>query len=310
MGGNQSWITEFILVGFQLSAETEELLFWIFSLLYIFSLLANGMILGLICLDHRLHTPMYFFLSHLAVLDMSYASNNVPKMLANLLNQTRTISFIPCITQTFLYMAFANTECLILVVMSYDRYVAICHPLQYTVIMSWRVCTILAVTSWSCGFTLSLIQVILLLRLTFCGPWYVNHVFCEILSVLKLACADTWINQVVILATCVFVLVVPLCLMLVSYMHILWAILKMQSKEGRIKAFSTCSSHLCVVGLFFGIAMLVYMVPDSNQREEQEKMLSLFYSLFNPMLNPLIYSLRNAQVKSAFHRALQKKRSV
>nr|XP_020145272.1 LOW QUALITY PROTEIN: olfactory receptor 2A2-like [Microcebus murinus] len=308
MGGNQSWVTEFILVGFQLSAEKEELLFWIFSLLYIFSLLANGMILGLICLDHRLHTPMYFFLSHLAVLDMSYASNNVPKMLANLLNQTRTISFIPCIMQTFLYMAFANTECLILVVMSYDRYVAICHPLQYTVIMSWRVCTILAVTSWSCGFTLSLIQVILLLRLPFCGPRDVNHLFCEILSVLKLACADTSINQVVILATCVFILVGPLCLMLVSYMHILWAILKMQSKEGRIKAFSTCSSHLCVVGLFFGIAMLVYMVPDSNQREEQEKMLSLFYSLFNPLLNPLIYSLRNAQVKSAFHKALQQKR--
>ncbi|XP_069318283.1 olfactory receptor 2A2-like [Eulemur rufifrons] len=310
MGGNQSWITEFILVGFQLSAEKEELLFWIFSLLYIFSLLANGMILGLICLDHRLHTPMYFFLSHLAILDMSYASNNVPKMLANLLNQTRAISFIPCIIQTFLYMAFANTECLILMVMSYDRYVAICHPLHYTVIMNWRVCTILAVTSWSCGFTLSLIQAILLLRLPFCGPRDVNHLFCEILSVLKLACADTWINQVVILATCVFVLVGPLCLMLVSYMHILWAILKIQSKEGRIKAFSTCSSHLCVVGLFFGIAMLVYMVPDSNQREEQEKMLSLFHSLFNPMLNPLIYSLRNAQVKDAFHRALQKKRSV
>ncbi|XP_012506036.1 PREDICTED: olfactory receptor 2A2-like [Propithecus coquereli] len=308
MGGNQSWVTEFILVGFQLSAEKEELLFWIFSLLYIFSLLANGMILGLICLDHRLHTPMYFFLAHLAILDMSYASNNVPKMLANLLNQKRTISFVPCIMQTFLYLAFAATECLILVVMSYDRYVAICCPLQYTVIMSWRVCTILAVTSWSCGFTLSVVHAILLLKLPFCGPRDVNHLFCEILSVLKLACADTWINQVVLFAASVFVLVGPLCLMLVSYMHILWAILKIQSKEGRIKAFSTCSSHLCVVGLFFGIAMLVYMVPDSNQREEQEKMLSLFHSLFNPMLNPLIYSLRNAQVKSAFHRALQKKR--
>ncbi|XP_012623663.2 olfactory receptor 2A2-like [Microcebus murinus] len=308
MGSNQSWVTEFILVGFQLSAEKEELLFWIFSLLYIFSLLANGMILGLICLDHRLHTPMYFFLSHLAVLDMSYASNNVPKMLANLLNQTRTISFIPCIMQTFLYLALAATECLILVVMSYDRYVAICHPLQYTVVMSWRVCTILAVTSWSCGFTLSIVHATLLLRLPFCGPRDVNHLFCEILSVLKLACADTSINQLVLLAASVFVLVGPLCLMLASYMHILWAILKIQSKEGRIKAFSTCSSHLCVVGLFFGIAMLVYMVPDSNQREEQEKMLSLFHSLFNPLLNPLIYSLRNAQVKSAFHKALQKKR--
>ncbi|XP_003820567.3 olfactory receptor 2A2-like [Pan paniscus] len=310
MGVNQSWVTEFILVGFQLSVEMEVLLFWIFSLLYIFSLLANGMILGLICLDHSLHTPMYFFLSHLAIIDMSYASNNVPKMLANLTNKKRTISFVPCIMQTYLYYAFAAAECLILVVMSYDRYVAICHPLQYTVIMSWRVCTILAVMSWSCGFALSLVHAILLLRLPFCGPRDVNHLFCEILSILKLACADTWANQVVIFATCVFVLVGPLCLMLVSYMHIFWAILKIQTKEGRIKAFSTCSSHLCVVGLFFGIAMVVYIVPDSNQREEQEKMLSLFHSVFNPMLNPLIYSLRNAQVKGALHRALQRTRSM
>ncbi|XP_004430708.1 PREDICTED: olfactory receptor 2A2-like [Ceratotherium simum simum] len=310
MGSNQSWVTEFILVGFQLSAEMEVLLFWIFSLLYIFSLLANGMILGLICLAPSLHTPMYFFLSHLAIIDMSYASNNVPKMLANLVNQNRTISFAPCIMQTFLYLGFAHTECLILVVMSYDRFVAICHPLHYTVIMNWRVCTVLPVTSWSCGFILALVHAILLLRLPFCGPREVNHLFCEILSVLKLACGDTWINQVVILADGVYVLVGPLCLMLVSYMRILWAVLKIQSKDSRRKAFSTCSSHLCVVGLFFGIAVVVYMVPESNQQEEQEKTLSLFHSLFNPMLNPLIYSLRNAQVKGALYRALQKKRSM
>uniref|UniRef100_A0A8C0MM76 Olfactory receptor n=1 Tax=Canis lupus familiaris TaxID=9615 RepID=A0A8C0MM76_CANLF len=308
MGSNQSWVTEFVLVGFQLSAEMEVLLFWIFSLLYIFSLLANGVILGLIRLDLRLHTPMYFFLSHLAVIDMSYASNNVPKMLVNLVNQKRTISFVPCVMQTFLYLGFAATECLVLVVMSYDRYVAICHPLQYTVIMSWRLCTVLAVTSWSCGFFLSLVHAILLLRLPFCGPRKVNHLFCEILSVLKLACADTRLNQMVIFAACMFVLVVPLCLMLVSYMCILWAILKIQSKQGRRKAFSTCSSHLCVVGLFF--AMMVYLVPDNSQREEQQKILTLFYTLFNPLLNPLIYSLRNAQMKAAFNKALQKKRTI
>nr|XP_014714240.2 olfactory receptor 2A2-like [Equus asinus]XP_044630984.1 olfactory receptor 2A2-like [Equus asinus]XP_044630985.1 olfactory receptor 2A2-like [Equus asinus]XP_044630986.1 olfactory receptor 2A2-like [Equus asinus]XP_044630987.1 olfactory receptor 2A2-like [Equus asinus]XP_044630989.1 olfactory receptor 2A2-like [Equus asinus]XP_044630991.1 olfactory receptor 2A2-like [Equus asinus] len=310
MGSNQSWATEFVLVGFQLSADVEVLLLWVFSLFYILSLLANGVILGLICLDPSLHTPMYFFLSHLAITDMSYASTNVPKMLVNLVNQNRTISFVPCIMQTFLYWGFAATECLILVVMSCDRFVAICHPLQYTVIMNWRVCMVLAVTSWSCGFIQSLVHAILLLRLPFCGPRKVNHLFCEILSVLKLACADTSINQVVIFADCVFILVGPLCSMLVSYMRILWAVLKIQSKEGRTKAFSTCLSHLCVVGLFFGIAMVVYMVPDSNQREEQEKILSLFHSLFNPMLNPLIYSLRNAQVKGALYRALQKKRST
>uniref|UniRef100_H0XIU9 G-protein coupled receptors family 1 profile domain-containing protein n=1 Tax=Otolemur garnettii TaxID=30611 RepID=H0XIU9_OTOGA len=311
MGGNQTWITEVTLLGFQVDPALELFLFGLFSLFYTITLLGNGVILGLVCLDSRLHTPMYFFLSHLAILDMSYASNNVPKMLANLVSQKRTISFVPCIMQTFLYLAFAHVECLILVVMSYGRYVAICHPLHYTVIMSWKVvCAILAVTSWACGFILSIVHASLLLNLPFCGPRAVNHLFCEILSVLKLACADTWVNQVVLFAASVIVLVAPLCLMLVSYTHILWAILKIQSKEGRRKAFSTCSSHLCVVGLFFGIAMVVYMVPDSKQREEQEKMLSLFHSLFNPMLNPLIYSLRNAQVKDAFLRALQKKRCM
>ncbi|XP_036903137.1 olfactory receptor 2A2-like [Sturnira hondurensis] len=305
MGGNQSWVTEFVLLGFQLSAETEVLLFWVFSLLYTFSLWANVMIFALICLDQRLHTPMYFFLSHLAIIDITYASNNVPTMLANLVTHNRAISFVPCIMQTFLYLGLAATECLILVAMSYDRYVAICHPLQYTIIMSWSVCTVLATMSWSCGFVLALINVLLLLRLPFCGPREVNHFFCELLSVLKLACADTWLNKVVIITDSVFLLLWPLCLVLVSYIHILLAILKIQSGEGRRKAFSTCSSHLCVVGLFFGFAMVVYMVPDSNQREEEEKILALFYNLFNPLLNPLIYSLRNAQVKEAFCRAMQ-----
>uniref|UniRef100_A0A452RJI1 Olfactory receptor n=1 Tax=Ursus americanus TaxID=9643 RepID=A0A452RJI1_URSAM len=304
MGSNQSWVTEFVLLGFQLSAEMEAFLFWTFCLSYIFSLLANGMIFGLICLDRRLHTPMYFFLSHLAIIDMSYASNNVPKMLANLVNQKRTISFVPCIMQTFLYLGFAATECLILVAMSYDRFVAICHPLQYTVIMNRRVCMVLVVTSWVFSFLLSLVHLSLILRLPFCGPHEINHFFCEILSVLKLACADIWLNQMVIFGTCVFILLGPLCLVLVSYLRILFAILRIQSGEGRRKAFSTCSSHLCVVGLFFGSAIVMYMAPNSRHPEEQQKILSLFYSLFNPMLNPLIYSLRNAEVKGALRRAL------
>ncbi|XP_071461527.1 olfactory receptor 2A5 [Marmota flaviventris] len=294
MTENQTWVTELILLGFPLGPKTQMFLFGLFSLFYAFTLLGNGAILGLICLDPRLHTPMYFFLSHLAVVDMSYASNNVPKMLANL---------------TFLYMAFAHTECLLLVAMSYDRYVAICHPLQYAVIMSRRVCTILAAASWACGSLLALVHLVLILRLPFCGPHEVNHFFCEILSVLKLACADTRLNQVVIFAASVFILVGPLCWVLVSYTRILLAILRIQSGEGRRKAFSTCSSHLCVVGLFFGSAIVMYMAPQSRHPEEQQKILSLFYSLFNPMLNPLIYSLRNAEVKGALHRVLWKKRS-
>ncbi|XP_010843165.1 PREDICTED: olfactory receptor 2A2-like [Bison bison bison] len=295
MEGNQSQITEFILVGFQLSKNMELLLFGIFSLLYVCNLLANGMILGLICFDPRLHSPMYFFLSHLAIIDISFPSSNLPTFLENLM---------------LFNLTFGSIECLILLVMSYDRYVAICHPLQYTVIMNWRVCSILAIACWACGFALALVQVILLLRLPFCGPQKVNHFLCDIRSVLKLACGDIWINEMFLFADGVLILVGPLALVLVSYMHILWAILKIQSKEGRKKAFSTCSSHLCVVGFYFGLAMIVYMVPDNSQQEEHLKILFLFYTLFNPLLNPLVYSVRNAQVKAAFHRVLQKKRTV
>ncbi|KAM5255461.1 olfactory receptor 2A5 [Ctenodactylus gundi] len=309
MKENQTWATEFLLLGFSLTPQTQILLFGLFSLFYAFTLLGNGVILGLICLDSKLHTPMYFFLAHLAIVDISYASNNVPKMLANLLNE-KTISFAPCIMQTFLYMAFAHAECLLLVMMSYDRFVAICHPLQYSIIMSWRVCTALAVASWVCGSLLALVHVALILRLPFCGPHEINHFFCEILSVLKLICADTRLNQVVIFAASVFILVGPLCLVLVSYSRILVAILRIQSGDGRRKAFSTCSSHLCVVGLFFGSAIVMYMAPKSRHPEEQQKILSLFYSLFNPMLNPLIYSLRNAEVKGALKRVLWKQRSI
>ncbi|XP_061271437.1 olfactory receptor 2A2-like [Bos javanicus] len=310
MEGNQSQITEFILVGFQLSKNMELLLFGIFSLLYVCNLLANGMILGLICFDPRLHSPMYFFLSHLAIIDISYPSSNFPTLLENLVKHTKNISFDPCTVQMFFSLTFGSIECLILLAMSYDRYVAICHPLQYTVIMNWRVCSILAIACWACGFALALVQVILLLRLPFCGPQKVNHFFCDICSVLKLACGDIWINEMFLFADGVLILVGPLALVLVSYMRILWAILKIQSKEGRKKAFSTCSSHLCVVGFYFGLAMIVYMVPDNSQQEEHLKILFLFYTLFNPLLNPLVYSVRNAQVKAAFHRVLQKKKTT
>ncbi|XP_012302994.2 olfactory receptor 2A1/2A42 [Aotus nancymaae] len=306
MGENQTMVTEFLLLGFPLSPRIQMLLFGLFSLFYVFTLLGNGAILGLISLDSRLHTPMYFFLSHLAVVDIAYACNTVPQMLVNLLLPAKPISFAGCMMQMFLFLSFAHTECLLLVVMSCDRYVAICHPLRYSIIMTWTVCITLIVTSWVCGSLLALVHVSLILRLPFCGPHEINHFFCEILSVLRLACADTWLNQVAIFSGSVFILVGPLCLVLVSYSHILAAILRIQSGEGLRKAFSTCSSHLCVVGLFFGSAIVMYMVPKSHHPEEQQKVLFLFYSFFNPMLNPLIYSLRNAEVKGALRRALCK----
>ncbi|XP_055980003.1 olfactory receptor 2A5-like [Sorex fumeus] len=310
MGGNQSWFPEFILVGFPISEETEVILFYIFSLLYLSNLLANGMILALIWLDPNLHTPMYFFLSHLAIIDIAYASSNLPKFLETLVMHKKTIPYVSCAMEMILYLALASTECMILLAMSYDRYVAICHPLQYTLIMSWKKCTVLAIISWLCGFSVALGNLLFFLRFNFCGSLSVNHFYCEILAVLKLVCGDTWMNKTYVLTGGVFILIGPLSLMLVSYMHILWAILKIQSKEGRKKAFYTCSSHLCVVGFYFGIAMMFYLVPDSGHQDEQKKILSLFYDLFNPLLNPLVYSLRNAQVKAAFKKVVQRQRTI
>lgn len=306
---NQTRVTEFVLLGFLLSPNMQLLLFALFSLFYALTLLGNTVIVGLIWLDSRLHTPMYFFLSHLAIVDMSYACNTVPQMLVNLLTPAKSISFVGCMMQTFLFLTFAHTECFLLVAMSYDRYVAICHPLRYSVLVSWRVCSILAVTSWTLGALLALVHIVLLLPLPFCGPQKVNHFFCEILAVLKLACADTHVNEMMVLAGAVFVLVGPLSSIMISYIQILRAILKIQSGEGRRKAFSTCSSHLCVVGLFYGTAIIMYVGPSHGDPTEQKKYLLLFHSLFNPMLNPVIYSLRNRDVKAALKRVLEKERT-
>ncbi|XP_045713558.1 olfactory receptor 2A25-like [Phyllostomus hastatus] len=308
MGGNQTSVTEFLLVGFPLSPRMQLLLFGLFSVFYAFTLLGNGVILGLISLDSKLHTPMYFFLSQLATVDIAYACNTVPQMLVNLLSPAQPISFAGCLTQTFLFLTFGHTECLLLVVMSYDRYVAVCLPLRYSTIMSWRVCITLAVTSWTLGFLLALVHMVLLLPLPFCGPQNVNHFLCELLAVLKLACADTHLNEVVIVAVGTFVLVGPVSAIVVSYGHILRAVQKIQSAEGRWKAFSTCSSHLCVVGLFYVPPIIMYVGPQHGDPQEQKKYLLLFHSLFNPMLNPLVYSLRNREVNAALRRRLEKVR--
>ena len=304
MGDNMSSVTEFILLGFPLNTRTQMLLFGLFSLFYVLTLLGNGVILGLISLDPRLHTPMYFFLSHLAIADMAYAFSMVPQVLVNLLSPAKPISFAGCITQTFLFLTFAITECLLLMVMSYDRYVAICHPLRYSVIMSWRVCVMLVVTSWTIGVLLSLVHLVLLMPLPFCMAQKIDHFFCEIMAVLKLACTDTHINELMVLAGAVSVLVGPFSSVIILYVCIFRAILRLQSGEGHSKVFSTCSSHLCVVGHFYGTAIIMYVGPRYGNPKEQKKCLLLFHSLFNPMLNPLIYTLKNSEVKNAIKRVL------
>ncbi|XP_065502566.1 olfactory receptor 2A1/2A42-like isoform X1 [Caloenas nicobarica] len=308
MGDNETSVTEFILLGFSSNPALRLCLFSLFSVLYSATLMGNTLVFVLICLDYRLHSPMYFFLCHLSVVDICYASNNVPHMLRNLLGQGRTISFAGCGTQIHLYLIFALTECILLAVMSYDRYVAICHPLRYALIMNRRVCLTLAAVSWAFGFIFGTLQASLALHLPFCGPCEVDHFFCEILAVLQLACTDTTANKILIFAVCVCFLLFPLALILISYLHILSTILPIHSVAGWHKTFSTCGSHLTVVSLFYGNAIFMYMWPGSSNSPGMEKVLSLFYSLVSPSLNPLIYTLRNKQVKEALLKLQMRKR--
>lgn len=299
-------MTEFILLGLSSSPKTRFLLLGVFSVVYAITLTGNATILLLIWLDSHLHTPMYFFLSHLSFVDMWYATSTVPQMLANLWNPNKTISFAGCGAQIYLFLALAITECVLLAVMAYDRFVAICHPLRYTLIMNHRVCVMLAAASWMTGFLLAMVHAAQTLLMPYCGPNVINHFYCDILALLKLVCADIHVNKIIVFVIGVLMLLCPFFFILTTYVHILRAILKIHSAQGRSKAFSTCASHMLVVSLFYGTAMFMYMRPGSSHSPEQDKMVSLFYSVVTPMCNPLIYSLRNEEVKGAFFRVLQR----
>ncbi|XP_045883601.1 olfactory receptor 2A12-like [Meles meles] len=303
-GQNQSWVSEFILLGFSSDPTSNRVLFIAFLLLYLSSVLGNALIFTLICLDMQLHTPMYFFLCNLSLLDMSYVSTTIPQMLVHLLAHSQTISFAGCWLQMYVFGALALTECLFFVVMAYDRYVAICHPLRYTVILSWDLCTQLTAGTWACGFFFSLIHTCLTMRLPYCGPNMVNHYFCEGPSVRSLACMDTHFIEMVDLVISIFIVVVPLSLILASYIHIGQTILKIKSTQGRCKAFSTCASHLTVVTLFYAPAIYIYMKPNSSYSPERDKQISLFYNVFTAFLNPVVYSLRNKDIKGAFFKVM------
>ncbi|XP_075395587.1 olfactory receptor 2A12-like [Tenrec ecaudatus] len=297
---NQSWVSEFILLGFSTDPISNRILFVAFLLLYLSAILGNGLIITLICLDSHLHTPMYFFLCILSILDMGYVTSTVPQMLVHLLTHSRTISFAGCWVQMYVFCALALTECTIFVVMAYDRYVAICYPLRYTVILSWGMCTRLASGSCVLGFFLSLIHTFFTMRLPYCGPNIVNHYFCESPSVRSLACMDTHLIEMVDLIMSVFVNITPSCLILASYIRIVQAILKIKSTRGRCKAFSTCASHLTVTTFFYAPAIYIYLRPDSSYSPERDKQIALFYNVFTALLNPVVYSLRNKDIKEAF----------
>uniref|UniRef100_A0A8C8RMR5 Olfactory receptor n=1 Tax=Pelusios castaneus TaxID=367368 RepID=A0A8C8RMR5_9SAUR len=297
---------EFILLGFSSHPEIQLALFMGFLSLYLVTLLGNFLTIFLIGAEPLLHTPMYFFLTNLSLLEVGYTSSVLPQMLAHLLAEQRSISLARCMAQMYLFLSFGITECFLLTVMSYDRYIAICLPLHYPLRMAKKECVIMVSISWVGGFLISAINTASTFQLSFCGHREIDHFLCEMPAMVSLACAGKDQAHIVMSISCVFTLVCPLFSIILSYAFILGTILNIPSTEGRHKAFSTCSSHLVVVSLFFGTVISMYLRPRSSSSMGQLKTSSVFYIAVTPMLNPLIYSLRNKEVKAALSKALRK----
>ncbi|XP_039079436.1 olfactory receptor 8K3-like [Hyaena hyaena] len=303
---NLTVLNEFILVGITQRSELQAPLFGLFLIIYIVSVVGNlGMII-LTKVDSRLQTPMYFFLKHLALIDLGYSTTVGPKMLVSFVVEENTISYVLCAIQGAFYDMFIVSELFILSAMSYDRYVAICNPLLYSVIMSQRVCQVLVAVLYLYSTLMSLVVTIKIFTSSFCGYNIVNHFYCDCLPLLSLLCSNKHEIELMILIFSVFNLMSSLLMVVVSYLLILAAIVRMNSAEGRHKAFSTCGSHLTVATVFYGTMIFMYVQPESSHSFDTDKMASIFYTLVIPMLNPLIYSLRNKDVKYAFHRLWKK----
>ncbi|KAM4846243.1 olfactory receptor 8K3-like [Thomomys bottae] len=300
---NLSTVTEFILMGITDRPELQAPLFALFLLIYVVSLVGNLGMVFLTSVDSRLQTPMYFLLRHLALTDLGYSTAVGPKMLENFLVDENRISYYSCATQLAFFLVFIACELFVLSAMSYDRYVAICNPLLYTITMSPRVCHILVAIPYVYCIAVSLLITIKIFTSYFCGYNVISHFYCDSLPLLSLLCSDTQEIQVIMLLLAAFNLLSSLLIVLVSYLLILVTILKMNSAEGRHKAFSTCASHLTVVVVFYGTLIFMYVQPKSCHSFDTDKVASIFYTLVIPMLNPLIYSLRNKDVKSALQRA-------
>uniref|UniRef100_A0A8D0GRT6 Olfactory receptor n=1 Tax=Sphenodon punctatus TaxID=8508 RepID=A0A8D0GRT6_SPHPU len=306
--GNQSSVTEFIMMGLVQGLTTETALFVIFLVMYLVTLVGNSLMVLLIGTEVRLHSPKYFFLLHLSLLDVCYSTVTVPQMLAHLLTGRKAISFARCALQMYIFLAFGMAECVLLAVMAYDRYVAICHPLHYMTIMSWRLCGGTAAAAWASGFFNSLIVNVFALRLPYYGANRINQFFCEVPAVIKLASTDNTEAEVVVFVFGSLLLLLPFLLIAASYVRIVVTILHIHTAEGRRRAASTCASHLLVVSLFYGTALFAYMRPTSvTSSSGQDKAVSVFYTVVTPMMNPLIYSLRNKEVKEALRKMTSRK---
>ncbi|KAM7235744.1 hypothetical protein CapIbe_012930 [Capra ibex] len=297
---NQTQVTEFFLLGLSDDQHTQQLLFTLFLGVYLVTVLGNLLLMFLIQVDSQLHTPMYFFLCNLSLADLCFSTNIVPQALVHLLSRQKVISFTRCAAQLLLFLIFGCTQCALLAVMSYDRYVAVCNPLHYPSTMTWRVCIQLAVGSWTSGILVSVVDTTFTLRLPYQGSNNIAHFFCEAPAMLILASTDTHTSEMAIFLMGVVILLIPVSLILASYGRIIVTVVRMRSAEGKLKAFSTCGSHLVVVIFFYGSAIVTYMTPKSYK--EQEKLVSVFYAMVTPVLNPLIYSLRNKDVKGALRK--------
>uniref|UniRef100_A0A8C3YDK1 Olfactory receptor n=1 Tax=Catagonus wagneri TaxID=51154 RepID=A0A8C3YDK1_9CETA len=301
MRDNASEVTEFILVGFSQQPQIQAAFFMGLLFFYLITVFGNGLIVVVVRWDSRLHTPMYFFLSNLSFLDICYTTSWEPYVLAQCFKDFPTISYSSCYAQMTTSLFLGMTECLLLALMAYDRFVAISNPLRYTIIMNNRVCIQLALGIWASAFLVAVTPIIAI-PAHYCGHNIINHLTCEIQALLKLVCSDTPISLILGLVISVFTLPLPFTFILISYFCIVATVLRIRSAEARLKAFSTCCSHLTVVTIFYGTAMCMYLKPQSKAYQEEDKFISIFYGAVTPMLNPLIYTLRNKDVKAALRK--------
>ena len=301
---NYSEVTEFILLGFTAPSKFQVVLFLVFLMIYMVTVVGNVSMIMIIKMDSRFQTPMYFFLRNLSYLDLCYSTVIAPKTLANFLTIEKKISYNGCATQFFFFALFATTECFLLAVMAFDRFSAICSPLLYPVHMSQKVCIQLVTGSYICGCINSMVQTGFTFSLHFCGENRLDHFFCDVPALIKISCADTFVNENVMFILSGLIIVSTTTIILVSYGYILSTVLKIPSTQGRSKTFSTCGSHIVAVSLFYGTVFFMYAQPGSISSPKQNKIVSVFYTLIIPMLNPLIYSLRNRDVKDAVQKIL------
>ncbi|KAG8449940.1 hypothetical protein GDO86_016573 [Hymenochirus boettgeri] len=304
---NETLGNRFILLGLNDIPYLQAVGILSFLSMYIFTLTANVLLIIVVRINSQLQTPMYFFLSNLSIIDIGFSSTIVPKLIVITLARDKSISLLECSVQMFAHLSLGATECIILAVMAYDRYAAICKPLHYNRIMNWRFCICLAAGCWSVGLLNACIQVVYTFKLSFCGSRHLNHFFCEMPSFFRLSCQDTWFNELSMYVASCIVGLSSFLLTLLSYVHIISTVLKIQSDEGNHKAFSTCASHLTVISLYYTTVLFMYLRPHSSYSPETDKVVAIIYTAVTPMLNPIIYSMRNKDIKITIQEKVIKK---